>query len=92
MLVSYELLQCLQWLHTWFSSFFCCFASVSDAYCKCFNCFEHMLQMFSLNVVKVDLVLHMLQWDPSATVPAAAAGPVHIRVGVEGARAGYMQA
>jgi hypothetical protein len=51
-----------------------------------------MLQMFSLNVVKVDLVLHMLQWDPSATVPVAAAGPVHIRVGVEGARAGYMRA
>jgi hypothetical protein len=26
-----------------------------------------MLQMFHLNVAKVDLVLHILQWDPPAT-------------------------
>jgi hypothetical protein len=30
---------------------------------KYFSCFEHMLQVFHLNVAKVDMVLHMLQWD-----------------------------
>jgi hypothetical protein len=45
----------LQWLHT-------CFPRVLDACCKCFNCFRRMLQMFSLNIVKVDTVLYMLQW------------------------------
>ena len=40
--------------------------------------------MFPLDVANVDLVLHMLWWDPSA-----AAGPACIRVGVEGAREGY---
>jgi hypothetical protein len=66
----------LQWLHM-------CFSRVSDVYCKCFNCFGHMLQMFPLDVAKVDLVLHMLQTkvDPSAAKPAC------MRVGVEGARA-----
>ena len=52
----------LQWLHT-------CFLGVSDIYCKCFNYFWTMLQLFYLDVAKVDLVLHMLQWDP----PTAAA-------------------
>jgi hypothetical protein len=46
--------------------FFWCFASVSDVCCKCFNYFGRILQMFPLDVTKVDLVLHMLQWDPSA--------------------------
>jgi hypothetical protein len=41
-----------------------CFASVSDVCCKCFSYFRHMLQVFHLGVAKVDLVLHMLQWDP----------------------------
>ena len=49
----------LQWLHT-------CFPRVSDVCCKCFNCFERMLQMFPLDVAKINLVLHMLQWTPSA--------------------------
>ena len=48
------------------SSFLWCFASVSDVCCKCFNCFGRMLQMFSLDVAKVDMVLHMLWWDLSA--------------------------
>jgi hypothetical protein len=39
---------------------------VSHISCKCFNCFGRMLQVFHPNVAKVDLVLHMLQWDPSA--------------------------
>jgi hypothetical protein len=43
----------LQWLHT-------CFPGV------CFKCSGRMLQVFYLDVAKVDLVLHMLQWDPSA--------------------------
>jgi hypothetical protein len=51
---------CLQWLHTLVSSFFWCFASVSDVCCKCrCNCFGCMLQVFRLDVTKVDLVLHM---------------------------------
>jgi hypothetical protein len=51
------------------SSFFWYFASVSDVCCKCCNCFRRMLQVFHLDVAKIDLVLHMLQWDP----PTAAA-------------------
>ena len=43
-----------------------------------------MLQMFPLDVVNIDMVLHMLRWDPST-----AAGPACIRVGVEGVREGY---
>jgi hypothetical protein len=41
--------------------FFSFFASVSDVCCKCFSCFRCMLQVFHLNVVKVDRMLHMLQ-------------------------------
>jgi hypothetical protein len=37
----------------------------------CFNCFGYMLQVFPLDIIKVDLTLHMLQRAPSA---AAAAG------------------
>jgi hypothetical protein len=58
---------CLQWL----SSVFRCFASVSDVCYKCFSCFGHMLQVFHLDVAKVDLVLHMLQWDPYVAVAGA---------------------
>jgi hypothetical protein len=39
----------LQWLHT-------CFSCVSDGCCKCFNYYGCMLQMFPLDVAKVDLV------------------------------------
>jgi hypothetical protein len=35
-------------------------------FCKCFSYFKHMLQVFYLDVAKVDQVLHMLQWDPHA--------------------------
>jgi hypothetical protein len=50
----------LQWLiHIYFPR-------VLDVRCKCFNCFRRMLQMFHLNIIKVDLVLHILQLDPSA--------------------------
>jgi hypothetical protein len=52
---------CLQWLHMCFQVFFC-FASISDVCCKCFICFGCMLQVFHLNVTKVDRVLHMLQY------------------------------
>jgi hypothetical protein len=43
-----------------------CISSVSDNQtyvCKCFSCFRRMLQVFHLDVAKVVLVLHMLQWD-----------------------------
>jgi hypothetical protein len=60
------------------------FPRVLDVCCKCFNCFESMLQMFPLDVAKVDLVLHMLQLQQQ---PAFAAGPACIARGCGGARA-----
>jgi hypothetical protein len=42
-----------------------------------------MLQMFYLDVRKVDMLLHVLQLTPCVAVD----GPTCIRVGVEGARA-----
>jgi hypothetical protein len=47
-----------------FLSFFMCFANVLDVCCKYFICFTHMLQVFYLDIIKVDLMLHMLLWDP----------------------------
>jgi hypothetical protein len=47
--------------YTCIFKFFLCFASVSDVCCKCFSCFGRMLQVFYLDVAKVDRVLHMLQ-------------------------------
>ena len=38
-----------------------------DIYYKCFSCFERMLQVFHLDVVKVDLVL---QWSSPAVLHA----------------------
>jgi hypothetical protein len=38
-----------------------CFSGVSDVCYKCFSYFRHMLQVFHLDVVKVDLVLLILQ-------------------------------
>jgi hypothetical protein len=43
-----------------FSSVFRCFSSVSDACFKCFIVFRRMLQMFHLDISKVDPILHML--------------------------------
>jgi hypothetical protein len=43
----------LQWLYI-------CFPGVSNVCCKCFNCSGRMLQVFHLDFVKVDLVLHIL--------------------------------
>jgi hypothetical protein len=71
-----DVVYVLQLLHT-------CFPRVLDVCCKYFNCFERMLQMLPIDVPKVDLLLHMLQWILSAT----AARPAYIHVGVEGARA-----
>jgi hypothetical protein len=44
------------------------FPRVFDEICRCFNCFGRMLQVFYLNVTKVDLMLHILQLDPSAVI------------------------
>ena len=60
----------LQWLSTVFG----CFAIVSDVCCKYFNYFGCMLQVFYLDVAKVDLVLHMLQWDHLLQSSAVVAG------------------
>jgi hypothetical protein len=68
----------------------CCiyFAMVTHIF---FRCFRRMLQMFQwfrgcilqvfhLNIAKVDRVLHMLHWDP----PAATAMASYMRVGSGG--------
>jgi hypothetical protein len=55
---------CLQWLHPCFQVI-SSLVNFSDVGCKCFSCFEYMLQMFHLNVTKIDQVLHIIQWDPS---------------------------
>ena len=39
-----------------------------------------MLQVFHIDVAKVDLVLHMLQWDPLAAAAAAAGAPLWVTV------------
>jgi hypothetical protein len=65
----------------WLSSVFGCFASVSDVCCKCINYFGRMLQVFHLDVAKVDLVLHMLQWDHLLLGLAVVAG--HCRASAE---------
>jgi hypothetical protein len=57
-----------------FSSFFWSFASVSDVCCKCFICFGRMLQVFYLNVAKVDRVLHSCNGTHLPHPPAATAG------------------
>jgi hypothetical protein len=57
--VSYICCKCFIWMLHMFS-IHTCFPGISDVCCKCFNCFRCMLQVFHLNVVKVDLVLHML--------------------------------
>jgi hypothetical protein len=43
--------------------------------------------VFHLDITKVNLVLHILQWDTSVVSLVVAVGPACIRVGVEGARA-----
>jgi hypothetical protein len=79
MYVASLLYMCLQWL----SRLFRCFASVSDICYKCFSCFGHMLQVFYVDVTKVDLVLHMLQCDPRATATCSCCQPC-IRVRGDG--------
>jgi hypothetical protein len=54
--VLYGCCICLQW----FSRVFKCFASVADTCCKCFSYFVRMLQVFYLDVSKVDRILHIL--------------------------------
>jgi hypothetical protein len=53
-----------QVFHTYVTSVHMCFSSISDVCYRCFNCFRCMLQGFHLDVAKIDLVLHLLQWDP----------------------------
>jgi hypothetical protein len=58
-----------------------CFPRVSDVCCKCFNRFKRMLQMLSYRCWKVDLVLHMLQWTPSAVAACCSCwAHLHARV------------
>jgi hypothetical protein len=55
--VTYVSHVCCKLFHldvTYVKSFSKCFASVSDTCCKCFSCFVRMLQVFHLNVSKVD--------------------------------------
>jgi hypothetical protein len=72
--VDLDVAYVLQWLHACFKYF--------QVFCKCFRhmlasvsvVFGHILQAFHLNVAKVNLVLHMLQWDPSPATSARAPG------------------
>jgi hypothetical protein len=51
-----------------FQVFYRCFASVSKRMFQSVSVvFGRMLLVFHLGVAKIDLVLHMLQWDPPAT-------------------------
>jgi hypothetical protein len=54
-----------------FQAFFRCSASVSDVCYKCFSCYERIF-VSVLDVKKIDLVLHMLQWDPPPQPPVVA--------------------
>ena len=63
----------------WLSSVFRCFVSVSDVCCKCFNCFERILQVFYLDVAHV-------KWDHLPPPPAAAAGALESVRGTSGPR------
>ena len=70
-----------------FSSFFWCFASVLDICCRCFSYFRRMLQMFHLNIAKVDRMLHMLNGthlaqSPTAAARASSSGHRKMRAGV----------
>jgi hypothetical protein len=49
----------LQWLSSIFQVFQICY--------KSFSCFGRILQVFRLDVAKVDMGLYMLQWNPPAT-------------------------
>ena len=67
MLQVFHLDVCIysQWLHTCFKKNGV-FASVSDIYCKCVY----------LDVIKVDRILHMLQWDtPTVAIEASPWSP-----------------
>jgi hypothetical protein len=56
---------------------------------KYFRCFRCMLQVFHIDVAKVDLVLHMLQQDPSAAAACSSRwGVVHGRGKRRGMEAG----
>jgi hypothetical protein len=51
----------LQWLHTYFLSFFWCFASVSDVCRKCFSCFRTYVASVSSTSYKSKLgVIHVV--------------------------------
>jgi hypothetical protein len=56
--------KCFRCMVQVFQLFWMYVASVSDVRYKCFSRFGHMLKVFHLDVTKVYLVLHMLQWDP----------------------------
>jgi hypothetical protein len=58
--------MCFVWMLHIFCNGYTCFFGVSDICCKCFSYFGHILQVFYLNITKVDPVLHMLQWNPPA--------------------------
>jgi hypothetical protein len=66
-------------------------ASILSGYCIYFAtttymfpwCFIRMLQVFHLDVAKVDLMLHMLKWDPSVTTTCYSCW-THMHVHVRG--------
>jgi hypothetical protein len=65
------------------------FCDVYQVFWKYFSCFEYMLQVFHIDIVKVDQVLYMLQRDPSAAAAYSSCwGIVHRRGKLRGMEAG----
>jgi hypothetical protein len=64
--VFYLDVACVYNGYTHVFKFFLVFATVSDVCYKCFSHFGCTLQVFHQDVAKVDMVLHMLQWDAPA--------------------------
>jgi hypothetical protein len=74
---------------SYFCSGYTCFPDILDVCCKCFDNFGRMLQVFYLDITKVDLVCSgtCCSGTHLSQQPAAAARPTCMHVGVEGARA-----
>ena len=62
-----------------------CFASISDACYKYFSCFVRILQVFCLNVLKIDWDVEHIACDhPATTTCCSCLGTVYARGGAEG--------
>jgi hypothetical protein len=58
-LVFCKCFRCMLQVFQLFQTYIASVSSISDVCCKCFICFGHILQVFYLDDVKVDWVLHI---------------------------------